>query len=220
MLPSIRAVALAALVTLPLNALAVDASVLKPPAGAKIAIVMFQDLEAPECASAFPMVLETADAHKIPVVLYDFPLPRHNWSFPAALWARYFDTQDTKKVKIGNEFRRFIYVNQKQISRDNLHQWVRKFADEHNISVPPAIDSDGKLAQEVKADYMLGQRIGVEHPPTIWVISNSGISQPAVEEITNIQLSQMIDEVLKNAQPASAKSPATKKNAVSRKERN
>jgi len=218
MLPKIRAFILAALFASALRACALDASALKPPAGAKAAIVVFEDLEGPECANASSLVREAADAHRIPVVRYDFPLPRHSWSFSAAVWARYFDGQDTKSVKMGDEFRRYIYANQKQISRDNLQQWVQKFADEHNLSLPSANDPEGKLAQKVKADFMLGQRIGVEHPPTIWVISNGGISQPAVEEVTNNQLNQMIDDVLRRA-AAGVKNPALKKSALNHQQK-
>ena len=217
MLPSIRAITLAVLSALALSACAVDASVLKPPAGARAAIVVFTDLECPECATAYPVVWEAAEAHKIPVVLYDFPLPRHNWSFTAAVWARYFDTRDTKSMKVGNEFRRYIYANQKQISRDNLQQWVQKFADEHNVALPAVNDPEGKLAQKVKADYALGQRIGVEHPPTIWVISNGSVSQPLVEEVKDHELNQMIDDMLRKASPATAaKNPAAKKSGSNR----
>ncbi len=221
MFPAIRAIIPAVLSALALKACALDPSALKPPAGAKAAIVVFEDLEGPECANASSLVLEAADAHKIPVMRYDFPLPRHSWSFSAAVWARYFDSQDTKSVRLGNEFRRYIYANQKQISRDNLPQWIQKFADEHNISLPSANDPEGKLAQKVKADFTLGQQIGVEHPPTIWVISSGGISQPAVEEITSNQLNQlnqMIDDVLRRA-AASAKNPALKKNALNHQQK-
>jgi protein-disulfide isomerase len=220
MLPLIRATALAVFSALSLSASSVDASVLKPPAGARAAIVMFTDLECPECASAYPLVWQTADARKIPVLLYDFPLPRHSWSFAGAVWARYFDTQDNKSLKIGNEFRRYIYANQKQISRDNLQQWVQKFADEHKIILPPLNDPEGKLAQKVKADFALGQRIGVEHPPTIWVISNGSVSQPIVEELKDRELNQMIDEMLRKAPAATAaKNPAAKKSGSNRQQK-
>ena len=49
--------------------------VLRPPKGAKVAIVVFEDLECPDCARAAPLVLEAAKTYKIPVVRYDFPLP-------------------------------------------------------------------------------------------------------------------------------------------------
>ena len=39
------------------------------------------------------------------------------------------------------------------------------------MALPFAVDPQGKLAAEVKADYALGQRIGIEHTPTIWVVT-------------------------------------------------
>src|SRR6478672_13099401 len=155
-------------------AFAADASVLKPPRGAAVAIVMFEDLQCSDCSKADPVVWETADAHKIPVVLHDFPLPMHNWAFDAAVWARYFDKAS---AGLGNEFRKFIYANQVQITRENLPQWAQRFAAQNKTAVPTDKDPDGKLADLVKADYLLGQRIGVEHTPTIWVVSNGGVSE-------------------------------------------
>jgi protein-disulfide isomerase len=212
MLKSWSAASLAVMMAIATGALAVDASVLKPPPGAKVAIVMFQDLECPECAGAYPLVWEAANAHKVPVVLHDFPLPRHNWSFEAAVWARYFDTTDPGAA-MGNEFRRFVYANQRQITRENLQQWVRKFGDEHKLPIPPVNDPDGRLAEKVKADFILGQRIGIEHTPTIWVITNGAVSQPLVEEVKDRgQLSQMIEEMLRKAQTEipPGKTPARK----------
>jgi protein-disulfide isomerase len=190
-------------------AFAADASSLKLPRGAKVAIVMFEDLQCPDCARANSMVREVAAAHKVPVVVYDFPLPMHNWAFEAAVWARYFDYISSD---LGNDFRKFIYANQLQISRDNLLQWAQKFAGENKTAVPLDKDPDGKLAELVKADFALGQRIGVEHTPTIWVIGNGGVSQPLVEEVKDRdKLGQMVEDMLSKAQPVSA---ATGKSAI------
>ncbi len=184
------------------SALAADATLLKPPRGAEVAIVMFEDLQCADCSKTYPVVWETADAHKIPVVLHDFPLPMHNWAFDAAVWARYFDQTSPG---LGNEFRKFIYANQTQITRENLQQWAQKFAAENKTAVPSGKDPEGKLSALVKADYLLGQRIGVEHTPTIWVVSNSGVSQPLVEEVkVREKLEQMIGDVLNKAQPVAA----------------
>src|SRR5947199_8992942 len=117
----------------PFKAYAADASSLKPPPGAKVAIVMFEDLECPDCARAYPVVWESANAHKIPVVLHDFPLPKHNWSFDAAVWARYFDS---KAEKLGNDFRGYIYSNQNNITKDNFLQWVQKFGNDNKTPIP------------------------------------------------------------------------------------
>jgi len=190
-------------------AFAADASSLKLPRGAKVAIVMFEDLQCPDCARANSMVREVAAAHKVLVVVYDFPLPMHNWAFEAAVWARYFDHISSDR---GNDFRKFIYANQLQISRDNLLQWAQKFAGENKTAVPLEKDPDGKLAELVKADFALGQRIGVEHTPTIWVIGNGGVSQPLVEEVKDRdKLGQMVEDMLSKAQPVSA---ATGKSAI------
>ena len=112
-------------------AFAADATLLKPPRGAAVAIVMFEDLQCADCAKAYPAVWEAASAHKVPVVLHDFPLPMHNWAFDAAVWARYFDKTS---ADMGNEFRKFIYANQIQITRDNLPQWAQKFAAENKTA--------------------------------------------------------------------------------------
>lgn len=198
-------------------AFATDASSLKPPRGAKAAIVMFEDLQCPDCSRAYTMVMEEASAHKIPVVLHDFPLPMHNWAFEGAVWARYFDKTS---ANLGNEFRKFVYANQIQITRDNLPQWVQKFADENKAEVPNTKDPDGKLAQLVLADYSLGQRIGVEHTPTIWVVGNSGVSQPLVEEVKDRdKLAQMIEEMLSKAQPVAAAKVTSTPKAVARKKK-
>jgi protein-disulfide isomerase len=197
-------------------AFAADASSLKLPRGAKVAIVMFEDLQCPDCARANSMVREVAAAHKVPVVVYDFPLPMHNWAFEAAVWARYFDHISSDR---GNDFRKFIYANQLQISRDNLLQWAQKFAGENKTAVPLEKDPDGKLAELVKADFALGQRIGVEHTPTIWVIGNGGVSQPLVEEVKDRdKLGQMVEDMLSKAQPVSAATGnSTTKAAVRKK---
>jgi protein-disulfide isomerase len=201
------------------GASAADASSLKLPRGAKVAIVMFEDLQCPDCARAYSMVWEAAASHKVPVVLHDFPLPMHNWAFEAAVWARYFDHISGD---LGNDFRKFIYANQLQISRDNLLQWAQKFAGENKTAVPLDKDPDGKLAELVKADFALGQRIGVEHTPTIWVIGNGGVSQPLVEEVKDRdKLGQIVQDMLSKAQPVSAatgnsttKAAVRKKNTV------
>jgi protein-disulfide isomerase len=198
------------------SAFAADATLLNPPRGAAVAIVMFEDLQCADCSKAFLAVWEAASAHRVPVALRDFPLPMHNWAFDAAVWARYFDKTS---ADMGNDFRKFIYANQIQITRENLPQWAQKFAAENKTAVPSDKDPEGKLADLVKADYLLGQRIGVEHTPTIWVVSNSGVSQPLVEEVkVREKLGQIIEDMLGKAQPvAAAKVNSPAKAAVRKK---
>ena len=193
---------------LPLRA--ADASSLKLPPGARVAIVMFEDLQCPDCARAYPMVWEAANAHHVPVVLYDFPLPKHNWSFAAAVFARFFDT---KSQSLGNDYRGYIYRMQNLIADEGgLQSYTQQFADDHTIALPSSIDPEGKLAEKVHADYELGQKIGLEYTPTIFVIGPGSVSTPFVEVVDRAQLSQLIEDMQKKAGPAApAKGTATKR---------
>lgn len=188
-----------------------DGSSLKPPPGAKVAVIVFEDMECPDCARAYPLVWDVANAHHVPVVLHDFPLSKHPWSFDAAIYARFFDT---KSQKLGNDFRGYIYKNQPQITLENLRQWAQKFADENKVPLPFAIDPQGELKAKVQADYALGQRIGLEHTPTIFVVGNGGPATPFVEVVDRNQLTQIVEDM---QQKAGANAPAKPVSAKSHK---
>jgi protein-disulfide isomerase len=171
-----------------------DPAALKPPPGARVAIVEFEDLECPDCARANPLLKEAAEKYNIPWVRHDFPLPFHAWSFTAAVNARWFDT---KSKKLGDEYRDQVFANQPSItSPDVLRQFTEKFARDHGIALPFAMDPQGTLAEEVKADYALGQRIGVEHTPTIWITTASSKGAPFVEVVDRSKLYELIDQAL------------------------
>jgi protein-disulfide isomerase len=185
-----------------------DGSSLKPPPGAKVAIVMFEDMECPSCAANYPKVEEAGKAYKVPVVLRDFPLgANHPWSFEAAVWARFFDT---KSEEMGRNFRAYIFKNQPQITPGNLHQFVEKFGNDNHVQVPFSYDPDGKLKAKVQADHDLGVSIGIKQTPTIFVVSNTESHQIDKPE----QLTQVLEEVQKKTTPAApAKSAHAKKKA-------
>src|SRR5947209_2523525 len=165
---------------------------LKPPKGAQVALVVFEDLECPDCARAAPLVEEAAKTYKIPVVRHDFPLQMHPWAYDAAILARYFDTHSKK---IGNEFRDTVFQHQLEINKDNLHAFAEKFAAERKFDLPFVVDPQGKLAAGVTADRNLGTRIGLEHTPTIYVVSNKVQGKPFVEVVNRSQLFAMIDSM-------------------------
>ena len=171
-----------------------DPSALKPPPGARVAIVEFADMECPDCARANPVLKEAAAKYNIPWVRHDFPLPYHAWGFQAAVNARYFDT---KSPTLGNDYRDYIFSNQISIETpDQLRQFTEKFAASHGVALPFAIDPMGKLAAEIKADYALGQRIGIEHTPTIWIVTNAAHGAPFVEVVDRSKLFQLIDAAI------------------------
>lgn len=173
-----------------------DASALKPPTGARVAIVEFEDLECPDCARANPLLREASANYKIPLIRHDFPLPFHNWSMQAAINARWFDT---KSQKIGDDYRDAVFASQISIvDLNGLRTFTEKFAAEHKIAMPFAVDPQGKLQALVKADYALGQRVGIEHTPTIWVVTAHSKGAPFVEVIDRSKLYQLIDQALQD----------------------
>lgn len=185
---------------------AADGSSLKPPPGAKVAVVVFEDLECPDCARAYPLVWDVANAHHVPVVLHDFPLSKHPWSFESAIYARYFDT---KSPKLGNDFRGYIFKNQPQITMQNLRQWVQKFAEDNKVPLPFAVDPQGTLKTKVQADYALGQRIGLVHTPTVFVVGSGAPSTPFVEVMDPSQLTQIVEDMQRKAGPDTPAKPVS-----------
>jgi protein-disulfide isomerase len=151
---------------------------------------VFEDLQCPDCRRAAPLLEEASKTYKIPIVIHDFPLPMHNWSFQAAVIARYFDARSRQ---MGREFRNYIYEHQPEITPDNLRQFAERFAQEHKVDLPFVVDPQGKLAAEITADRDLGQRVGIEHTPTIYVVSNKRQGKPFVEVADRSQLFQLID---------------------------
>jgi len=176
-----------------------DTRALRPPKGARVAIVVFEDLQCPDCARANPLLEEAARTYKIPLVRYDFPLPMHNWSFQAAILARYFDT---KSQKLGDEFRSEVFKHQAEISPDNLRPFAEKFAQQHKMALPFVVDPKGELEAKVRADYQLGQATGIQHTPTIYVVSNNTSGEPFVEVVDRTRLYALIDDMLQQAPPA------------------
>jgi len=188
---------LALLLVLALASLAIaqdKASILKPPKGASVAIVIFEDLECPDCARAAPLVAEASRTYKIPLVRHDYPLPMHPWAYDAAILARYFDTHSKA---IGNEFRDTVFRHQLEITKETLRPFAEKFAAAHKIDLPFVVDPDGKLAKLVEADRELGKQLDLQHTPTLYVVSNKRTGTPFVEVVDRSQLFQLIDSMKK-----------------------
>ena len=170
-------------------------SVLRPPKGSQVAIVVFEDLQCPMCRRTAPIVEQASKTYKIPVIRHDFPLPMHNWSYQAAVMARFFDTHSKA---MGNEFRDYIFENQLEVNPQNLRSYAEKFAAAHKVDLPFVIDPGGKFAAQVNADRDLGKAIKLDHTPTVYIVSSRNPNKPYVEVKDNSQLYLTIDAVMKD----------------------
>jgi protein-disulfide isomerase len=188
-----------------------DPAALKPPAGARVAIIEFEDLECPDCARANPLLLEASTKYKIPWVRHDFLIPMHNWSRNAAINARFFDQ---KSKTLGDEYRDEVFASQSSIySPGSLAEFTQKFAQNHGITMPFAIDPQGKLANEVNADVALSRRMGLKSTPTIFVVEANGKGAPFTQVLNpKEQLYTTIDRAMADT-AAPAKAAVAKKSS-------
>jgi protein-disulfide isomerase len=183
-------------------------AILTPPAGARVAIVEFGDLECPACAHANPILKEAAAKYKIPWVRHDFLIPNHIWSPTAALNARWFDT---KSKALGDEYRDEVFASQASIYNLNaLRSFTDKFCASHHVALPFAVDPQGTLRGLMDADKALGERLGINATPSIWVVTANSKGAPYIE-VRNVEqeLYRIIDQAL--ADTAQAARPAAKK---------
>jgi protein-disulfide isomerase len=175
---------------------AADTSMLKPPKGSKVAIIVFEDLECPQCARAAPLLHDASKKYNVPLVQHDFPLKQHPWSFEAAVNARYFDTLS---IKLGDEYRLYVFQSQNYITKQNLRGITEKWAQDHKVALPFVVDPSGELTAKVEADRSMGARIPLDHTPTIYIVNDSGRG-PSVTEVSDLtQLYQALDQVMKEA---------------------
>jgi protein-disulfide isomerase len=167
-----------------------DTSALHPPPGAKVAIVEFADLECPSCAMDNPVIIQAVEKYHVAWVRHDYPLPQHNWSFQAAVNARWFDT---KSKKLGDDYRNAVFANQASIeSKDDLQRFTQRFAQQHGAALPFVMDPQGKLTADVKADGELATRMGINETPTAWVVTEHGYKQ--ITDFKNLY--SMLDQAL------------------------
>ena len=187
---------------------------MKPPAGAKVAIMEFYDLECPACATANPVLMQAQKQYQIPWVHLNFPIPSHHWSRRAQIYAAYFDT---KSQELGDTYRNEVYAHQPEITSGNLDEFTQKFAREHNQTLPFAVDPRGELEAKLQKDYNYGVAHGVQHTPTICVVGSGVASGPSYVEVTDTAtLFSAIDQ-MKRATGSTTTTPATTKKGTAKK---
>jgi protein-disulfide isomerase len=189
-----------------------DASALKPPPGASVAIVEFLDLQCPVCATTNPILEAAAAKYNIPLVRHDYLIPYHNWSRIAAINARWFDSRSRK---LGSEYRDQVFANQSMIYNPFLlREFTQRFAQDHKITLPDSLDPSGQIANDVEADNQLGKRTGIVHTPTVFVVTAGGKGAPFVEVLHPDQdLYTTIDQAIADTPATKPAKPAQSKTA-------
>ena len=184
-----------------------DTSMLKLPEGQRAAIFEFEDLECPACSHAAPIVQAAVKRYNIALLRHDFPLGQHIWSRDAAITARYL--QDKVSPELAEEYRLAVFAAQMSInSKDDLQNFTRSWFQKHGKPMPFALGTDSLFGLEVQADYRLGERMGVQHTPTIIVLAPHGW----VQVVDVAQLYTVIGQALAQTPAGPAKGgPGPKK---------
>jgi protein-disulfide isomerase len=178
-----------------------DGSVLDRPTGTNVAIVVFEDLQCPDCRAAHPVLRQASKTEDVPLVIKDFPIARHEWAFPAAILAKWFEYESPE---LGVQFRDFVFANQEQITPENLRDAAEQFAQLFGKTLPENVDPDGKLQSRVQADYDLAVAMGLRYVPLIFVIG-PGKGAERFREVTDV--SKLGDTVREMKQKAVVRAP-------------
>ncbi len=197
-----------------------DTTILRPPAGDKVAIIVFEDLGCPGCAAAHPIELQVAEKYHVPLVRYDFPLAAHVWTFDGAVAARYIE--DTlKNPRLATQFRSDVFLAQASISsKDDLRTYASHWFQQHGLKFPTVVDPDGKLAAKVQADRDLGVRLNVMQTPTLVVVTRTnyqvvaGISPATGFANDSEKLGPIVEAAIAQTQAASAPTHKTASTAT------
>lgn len=172
---------------------------LHPPAGARVALVVFSNMQCPACAHAWPILRKASATYHIPILDHEVQISSHNWAEQAALYAIWFDS---KNQTMGDAYRDAIFANQASIySPVMLRQFTENFARSHNLQLPFALDPQGKLNAELQNQYNLSSRTGIHVTPTIFVVTAGGRAAPFTEVLDLDRLYQTIDQALANTKP-------------------
>jgi len=189
-----------------------DTSMFKPPAGQKIAVIEWEDLECPACAHAFPIVHEAVKHYNIPLVRYDFMIPGHAWSKQAEIDARFM--QDNYGLDYATEYRREVFATQSRIaSQDDLNKFTQQFLQAHGGKQLPFV-MEPKYLQEVQADHNLGMKLGLQATPTIVVVT----AKEWIQVEDPMQLYAAIDKAKADLDVTKAAAPVTSHHIASTKQ--
>jgi hypothetical protein len=109
-----------------------------------------------------------------------------------AVMAHYFRSKSTKTNNLEAAFRDYIYQNQPAITAQNLRSYAEKFAQQHKVTLPFAIDPAGKFAAEIKGDKDKAATVGINHTPTVYIVTTNP-AQPYTEVKDTGTLFQSID---------------------------
>jgi protein-disulfide isomerase len=176
--------------------LAAEQALTEGHAGSPVQVVIYEDLQCPDCASFRRMMddqLLPRYADKVEFRHRDFPLAKHHWARRAAIAARFFAM---RRPELGLEYRRHTMANILDTDESNFEDRLANFAREHGVNPDEARAAlrDARLDALVEKDLRDGIARGVAKTPTVFVNAT-----PFIEHFSFEEISKGIDQALAEA---------------------
>jgi protein-disulfide isomerase len=165
-------------------------------AGSPVQVVIYEDLQCPDCAAFRKMLDEKLLPRyggKVAFLHRDFPLAKHAWARQAAIAARFFYE---RSPALGLRYRRETMAGLREITTENFPQKLAAFAAGNGVPAAEALSAlkDTRLAALVEQDFQEGVARGISKTPTVLV---SGTA--FVETFTFEEISKAIEQALAEA---------------------
>jgi protein-disulfide isomerase len=182
-LPHFSKVLAWALVLVP--AFAADRHLMEGSAQSPVRVIVYEDLQCPDCANFRVMLDEKLLPRYSATVRFehrDFPLSKHPWARQAAIAARYFEEVSPS---LGLAYRKYAMAHLREITARNFNERLAQFASEHGADPASAVAalSDARLAALVEEDYQEGVARGIARTPTVLVNGSPFIETFAFEDV-------------------------------------
>jgi len=166
-------------------AVAADQRFVEGAAQSPVRVVIYEDLQCPDCANFRTMLDEKLLPRYGGTVAFehhDFPLAKHAWARKAAIGARFLDEA---KPGAGLAFRQFVMANLDNINSNNFIPIFSDFAVQRGIgeSAAHAALADQRLADLVEKDYQEGVARGIARTPTVLINGRPFIETFTFEEV-------------------------------------
>jgi len=141
-----------------------DGDPVRGPAGAPITIVEFSDYQCPFCARVNPTLAKVRETYgdKVRIIFKDYPLPNHPEA-PKAAEAAHCAAEQKKYWEMHDA----MFANQRALQVPVLKQTARTIGLD-GATFDQCLDS-GKYAATVRSGAELGERMGVNSTPTLYI---------------------------------------------------
>ena len=164
---------------------AADRHLMEGAAQSPVRVIVYEDLQCPDCADFRNMLDEKLLPRYASAVRFehrDFPLSKHAWARKGAIAARFFEET---RVGLGLAYRKYAMAHLREITAANFNERLSQFAKDNGVAPVKAVAalSDARLAGLVEEDYQEGVARGIARTPTVLVNGRPFIETFAFEDV-------------------------------------